>query len=53
MALAEAVRRLAADPDEASRMAKRGREFARLRLRHTQAERLEQVLFEVSQPKRD
>ena len=52
-ALAEAVRRLARDPQEGSRMAKRGREFARLRLRLTQAERLEQVLFEVARPKRD
>jgi glycosyltransferase involved in cell wall biosynthesis len=51
-ALAEAVRRLAGNPDEAARMAKRGREFARLRLRQTQAERLEQVLFEVARPKR-
>ena len=52
-ALAEAVRRLSGNPGEASRMAKRGREFARLRLRLTQAERLEQVLFEVARPKRD
>jgi glycosyltransferase involved in cell wall biosynthesis len=46
-ALAAAVRRLAADPAEAAAMGERGRAFAHRRLRSTQAERLEQVLFDA------
>ena len=47
-ALVEAVRRLARDGAEAAQMGARGRAFAGTRLRSTQAERLEQVLFEVT-----
>jgi glycosyltransferase involved in cell wall biosynthesis len=46
-ALAEAVRRLAADPEGAAEMGRRGRLFAARRLRAVQAERLEQLLLEV------
>lgn len=45
--LATAVRWLADHPREAKQMGERGREFALRRLRSTQAERLEQVLFDV------
>jgi len=45
--LAEAIRWLAANPAEAEAMAKRGKAFARTRLRSVQSERLEQVLFDV------
>ena len=47
-ALAAAVLWLADHPAEAARMGARGREFARKRLRSIQAERLEQVLFDVT-----
>jgi glycosyltransferase involved in cell wall biosynthesis len=47
-ALAAAASWLAQHPDEAAAMGARGREFARKRLRSTQAERLEQVLFDVT-----
>jgi|GEM_PF-158530 len=47
-ALAGAVRWLRAHPDEAAEMGRRGREFARTRLRSTHAAELEQVLFEVT-----
>jgi glycosyltransferase involved in cell wall biosynthesis len=47
-ALADAVRRLARDGAAASRMGERGRGFARSRLRSAQAERLEQLLFDVT-----
>jgi glycosyltransferase involved in cell wall biosynthesis len=46
-ALAAAVRRLAAHPHQAKAMGERGRAFALRRLRSTQAERLEQVLFDA------
>jgi glycosyltransferase involved in cell wall biosynthesis len=46
-ALAEAIRWLAGHPAEAAEMGERGRRFARRRLRSVQAERLEQVLFDV------
>ena len=49
-ALAEAARWLSTHPQEAGQMGARGREFARRRLRVTQAERLEQVLLEVTKP---
>jgi hypothetical protein len=45
--LARAVRWLAEHPDEAARMGQRGRAFASRRLRSTQAERLEQLLFDA------
>jgi glycosyltransferase involved in cell wall biosynthesis len=45
--LAEAVRWLIAHPDEAEAMTSRGRAFAQTRLRSVQAERLEQLLFDV------
>jgi glycosyltransferase involved in cell wall biosynthesis len=47
-ALAAAVRRLAADPAATAGMGERGRVFAAKRLRSVQAERLEQVLFDVT-----
>jgi glycosyltransferase involved in cell wall biosynthesis len=47
-ALAAAIRRLAADPECAARMGERGRLFAAKRLRSVQAERLEQVLLDVT-----
>jgi glycosyltransferase involved in cell wall biosynthesis len=47
-ALVEAVHWLSNHPHEAGAMGVRGREFARRRLRVTQAERLEQVLLEVT-----
>jgi colanic acid biosynthesis glycosyl transferase WcaI len=46
-ALAEAVRWLVAHPEESEQMGRRGRDFARRRLRRVQAERLEQVLLDV------
>lgn len=46
--LAAAVRWLAAHPREAAEMGDRGRAFALRRLRSTQAERLEQVLFDAA-----
>ena len=45
--LARAVRWLAEHPREAAEMGERGRAYARRRLRSTQAERLEQVLFDA------
>ena len=45
--LAQAIRWLADHPAEAAAMGARGRAFAHRRLRSTQAERLEQVLFDV------
>ena len=47
-ALADAAEWLAAHPREAEEMGKRGREFARNRLRRVQAERLEQVLLHLA-----
>ncbi|HEY2374045.1 MAG TPA: glycosyltransferase [Gaiellaceae bacterium] len=47
-ALATAIRRLAADPDAAARMGERGRAFAAKRLRSVQAERLEQLLLDIT-----
>ena len=47
-ALADGVRWLADHGDEAAEMGRRGREFAARRLRSVQAERLEQVLLDVS-----
>jgi glycosyltransferase involved in cell wall biosynthesis len=46
--LAEAVRWLASHREEAAEMGRRGRDFARRRLRGTQAERLEEVLLDVT-----
>jgi glycosyltransferase involved in cell wall biosynthesis len=46
--LADAIRWLAAHPAEAAQMGERGRAFARRRRRSTQAERLEQVLFDAA-----
>jgi glycosyltransferase involved in cell wall biosynthesis len=51
-ALAAAVRWLAAHPAEAVEMGRRGREFAARRLRGVQAERLEQLLLEVTARRR-
>jgi glycosyltransferase involved in cell wall biosynthesis len=48
-ALADAVRWLAEHPSEAEQMGRRGREFARNRLRSVQAERLEAVLLDVAE----
>lgn len=45
--LAQALRWLAEHPREAAAMGERGRAFARKRLRSSQAERLEQVLFDA------
>jgi glycosyltransferase involved in cell wall biosynthesis len=45
-ALAGAIRWLSAHPDAASEMGKRGKEYARRRLRGVQAERLEEVLLD-------
>jgi glycosyltransferase involved in cell wall biosynthesis len=45
--LVGAIRWLAEHPQEAAEMAQRGRAFALRRLRSTQAERLEQVLFDA------
>jgi glycosyltransferase involved in cell wall biosynthesis len=47
-ALAEAIKRLAGDPSGAARMGERGPVFAAKRLRSVQAERLEQVLLDVT-----
>jgi glycosyltransferase involved in cell wall biosynthesis len=47
VALADAIAWLRDHPEEGRRMGERGRQFARLRLRSVQAERLEQVLFDV------
>ena len=47
VALADAIGWLKDHPEEGRRMGERGRRFARLRLRSVQAERLEQVLFDV------
>jgi glycosyltransferase involved in cell wall biosynthesis len=47
-ALAESVRWLASHHAEASEMGRRGREFAARRLRSIQAERLEQLLLDLS-----
>jgi glycosyltransferase involved in cell wall biosynthesis len=46
--LAAAIRWLAEHPAEAAAMGKRGREFAAARLRSVQAERLEQLLLDVT-----
>jgi glycosyltransferase involved in cell wall biosynthesis len=51
-ALVAAVRRLARDDATAERMGERGREFARTHLRSTQAERLEQLLLDVTRRRR-
>ncbi len=50
VALAEAVRWLAEHPAEAGEMGRRGQAFARRRLRHAQAQRLEAVLLESARP---
>jgi len=47
-ALAEAVRWLRAHPEEAAEMGRRGRKFARTRLRSGHAEQLEDLLLEVA-----
>jgi len=47
-ALADTIRRLAASRGDWASMGERGRAFAATRLRSVQAERLEQVLFEVT-----
>ena len=47
-ALAAAIRRIGTDADEAQRMGERGRAFAAKRLRSAQAERLEQILLDVT-----
>jgi glycosyltransferase involved in cell wall biosynthesis len=46
-AIVDAVRWLAAHPGEAREFGRRGREFARRRLRSVQSERLEQLLLDV------
>jgi glycosyltransferase involved in cell wall biosynthesis len=46
--LAEAIRWLAEHPSEAAEMGRRGRAFARKRLRSAQAERLEELLLDVA-----
>jgi glycosyltransferase involved in cell wall biosynthesis len=46
--LARAVRWLRAHPEEAAAMGRRGREYARSRLRSVQAVRLEELLLEVA-----
>ena len=48
-ALATAVRWLKAHPQEAREMGRRGREFARTRLRSAQARRLEELLLDVTE----
>jgi len=45
--LVRAVRWLRANPDDAAAMGRRGREFAKTRLRSVQAERLEQLLLDL------
>jgi glycosyltransferase involved in cell wall biosynthesis len=47
-ALADAIRQLTTSRDEWARMGERGRAFAATRLRSVQAERLEQVLLDVT-----
>jgi glycosyltransferase involved in cell wall biosynthesis len=47
--LAAAIGALASDPRGAAEMGKRGRLFAHSRTRRAQAERLEQLLFDVTQ----
>jgi colanic acid biosynthesis glycosyl transferase WcaI len=47
-ALADAIRRLAANPGDAATMGDRGRSLAATRLRSVQAERLEQILLDVT-----
>jgi putative colanic acid biosynthesis glycosyltransferase WcaI len=47
-ALADAARWLVSHPDEAAEMARRGRAFARGRLRSAQAARLEELLLELA-----
>jgi glycosyltransferase involved in cell wall biosynthesis len=47
VALADAIDWLKDHPEEGRLMGERGRQFARLRLRSVQAERLERVLFDV------
>jgi hypothetical protein len=47
LALADAARWLAAHPDQAAEMGRRGRAFAATRLRSHQAERLEELLMAV------
>jgi glycosyltransferase involved in cell wall biosynthesis len=47
-ALATAIRWLRDHPAEAEEMGRRGRAFARTRLRSTQAQRLEELLFDVT-----
>ena len=48
-ALARCVRWLQAHPTEAEEMGRRGREFARTRLRSVQARRLEELLLDVTE----
>jgi glycosyltransferase involved in cell wall biosynthesis len=47
-AMSGAIRWLVEHPDEAREMGRRGREFARSRLRTIQSARLEQVLLEAA-----